>query len=246
MSKSIKIGLDLGDGLTIDSSSNKAVVDYVNNGNIILDTGSDPNENGIYVQDLNGADGTGGGSTYDGYTMFGGTGQNMSNSRDRITPFPDVDRSICQLIFTLGLYLRSRRNATSINYSSTVKSVDAMCNEINAPAWYNPAVLTSFRPNPGEMLQLVDHPNFRIVAYNGSTIAVENGDRNNDNIMTTKVIFVILDIKYMSDVEQGGSDYIVHDMKLKCIYSDNVSEYIVGNEYTGIYNPTNTTPGDLM
>lgn len=239
MSKSIKINLDLGDGLGVNQDTKKVGVKYEDNGNIVVDNSETPSENGIYVNDLNGADGTGGGSQVDGYTVYGGTAIKVSNPSETLTPFPDIDRNICQLIFTLGLFWRLRRNATSIDYTTTTKNVDAMCNEINAPCYYNRYALTSFKPAVGDMIQLVENPNFRTVTYGSSTIAVENFDRNNLSNMKTRVMFVIKGIRYMKDVDPSLSDYMVNDMTLKCIYSDDVERYTVGEDYPGVYNPMN-------
>jgi hypothetical protein len=233
MSKSIKINLDLGDGIDVDQSTNKVGVSYENNGNITTES------DGLFVDDLNGEDGSGGGSVVDGYTIYNGTAVKVSNPSATLTPFPDIDRGVCQMIFTLGLFWRSRRNPSTIDYSTTTKDVDAMCNEINAPCYYNRYALTSFKPAVGELIQLVENPTFRTIAYNGSTIAVENFDRNSLSSMKTRVMFVIKAIRYMKDVDPSLSDYMVNDMTLKCIYSDNVERYVVGNDYTGSYDPQN-------
>ena len=233
MSKSIKINLDLGNGIDVDQSTNKVGVSYENNGNITTES------DGLFVDDLNGEDGSGGGSVVDGYTLYNGTAVRVSNPSETLTPFPDIDRGVCQMIFTLGLFWRSRRNASTIDYSTTTKNVDAMCNEINAPCYYNRYALTSFKPAVGELIQLVENPTFRTVAYNGSTIAVENFDRNSLSSMKTRVMFVIKAIRYMKDVDPSLSDYMVNDMTLKCIYSDDVERYVVGTDYMGVYNPQN-------
>jgi hypothetical protein len=43
----------------------------------------------------------------------------------------------------------------------------------------------------------------------------------------------------MKDVDPSLSDYMVNDMTLKCIYSDDVERYTVGEDYPGVYNPMN-------
>lgn len=234
MSENVEIKLDLGDGLHTTQENKLAVYYDGTNGNIVLDNSANPGENGLYVKDLNGADGTDGGSTHDNHTLIAGTAWKTNDHSDRLSPFPEINRSVVQMIFTFGLYYRSMRHPSTISYSSTVKSVEHICNEINAPCVFNYSSYTSYRPAIGEMIQLVDGPNFRTVPWGGSTIACENGNRNNDNNMTTRVIFVILAIRYKSDVG-SGSDYIVHDMNLKCIYST-VPDYVVGNNYYGAAN----------
>lgn len=227
MSESVNIYLDLGDGLYTDGND-KLDLGYVDNGNMYLETNT--GEEGIYVNDLNGADGPGGTSTYDGYTTISGIGRNISNPSEEI-PFIDIDRDVVNLIFTFGFYKVQSRQQASITYSTSAKSIGDLCNEINAPCVYNVTAKTSYRPIAGEIIQLVDHPSFRTVAVSGGTIAVESGNRHDDNTMVTKAMFVITSIRYKSDVGLGN-DYIVHDMNVQCIYSDS-SAFTVGQSYYG-------------
>ena len=116
MSERIKIGLNLGDGL--HTSDKKLGVHYVENGRMNIVESDNPGENGLFVGDLNGKDGTGGGSQYDGYTMKAGTGWSISNASQTISNFIDMDRNVVNLIFTFGLYKPTTRHPTTITYSS--------------------------------------------------------------------------------------------------------------------------------
>lgn len=229
MSRNIQINLDLGNGLHTREDNDKLAVLY-EHGNIHLEPDAG-GEGGLYVNDLDGADGSGG-TVADGYTLKQSTGTNMSNPSSITTNFVDVDRSVVNMIFTFGLYRPSSRNNT-ITYSSTVKDVRSICNEIVAPLWYSPQSYTSYKPYAGELIQLVTNPTIRTVTSNGSTIAVETLDRVIGNTaQEVKVMFVITAINYMSDIQQGGNQYWVHDMTLKCIYSS-IPDFTVGTSYSG-------------
>lgn len=231
MSKEITIGLNLGDGLHT-TEDDKLEVYYEPNGNMHLETSDNVDEIGVYVNDLNGADGAGGGSQYDNWTIKSGEGWRTNDSSQTISNFIDVNREVVNLIFTFGLYKVATRHPSTISYGSSVKDVRGICNEIVAPVWYSPSSYTSYRPNPGELIQLVKNPLFRTVPYGSGTIACESGNRASNDSMETAVMFVIMDIHYMSDIQQGGNQYWVHDMTLQCIYST-VSDYVVGQTYSG-------------
>jgi hypothetical protein len=232
MSKEIQIQLNLGDGLLTRPDNDKLAVLYEPNGNMLLDPVTTPGTGGMFVNDLNGANGSGG-THYDGYTVKPGRGTNINNPSDTISDFVDIDRSVVNMIFTLGLYRPASRNPSNITYSSTVKDVKSICNEIVAPVWYSPQSYTSYKPKAGELIQLVTNPTFRTVPSGGVTKAVESIDRvANNNAQVTQAMFVITEIHYMSDIQQGGNQYWVHDMKLCCIYSG-VADYTVGTTYSG-------------
>jgi hypothetical protein len=224
----MKIQLDLGDGFTTDEN-NKLGVKYEPNGNMHVETSTDP---GLYVENLNGADGTGGGSQPDGWTTKPGTGWNIQTNAT-IPDFVDMNRDVVNLIFTFGVYRPSMRHPTYVAYSTTPKDVQSMCNEIVAPVYYNASSYTSYHPQAGELIQLVTNPLFRTVPWNGGTIATESLNRIDGNTsQETKAMFVITDIHYMSDIQQGGNIYWVHDMTLMCIYST-LPEFVVGTSYSG-------------
>lgn len=230
--REITLGLDLGDGLHTTQSENKLAVHYEPNGNMHLEISDVPEENGIYVNDLNGADGQGGGSQYDGWTTKRGTGWKTSDTSQTINDFIDMDRDVVNLIFTFGLYRATMRHPTTITYGSTVKDVQSVCNEIVAPVYWNNRSYTSYRPNAGELIQFVTNPTFRTVPWNGSTIACETLNRVTTQVQEVKAMFVIMEIHYDSDIHQGGNEYWVNDMKLCCIYSS-VPDFVVGTTYSG-------------
>lgn len=230
MSERIKIGLNLGDGL--HTSDKKVGVHYVENGEMHIEESDNLEENGLFVEDLNGADGTGS-SRPDGHTMKSGTGWNISNTSQTISDFIDMDRDVVNLIFTFGLYKPTTRNPTTITYSTSPKDVQSICNEIVAPVQYNATSYTSYQPFAGELIQLVTNPLFRTIPWNGGTIATESLNRYNSSAtQEVKAMFVITEIHYMSDIQQGGNQYWVHDMKLQCIYSA-ISDFVVGTVYSG-------------
>lgn len=224
MSDVIKIGVNLGDGLSI--TNNKIGV------NCVEDELIHTNGDGLFVDNLNGKDGTGS-SQCDGYSMKSGIGWDMTD-QSQISDFIDMDRSVVNLIFTFGMYKPSMRHPTTISYSTSPKDVQSMCNEIVVPLQYNATSYTSYRPNVGEMIQLVTNPLFRTVPWNGSTIAVESMNRYGGSpSQEVKAMFVITEINYMSDIQPGGNLYWVHDMKVQCIYST-ISDFVVGTVYSGI------------
>lgn len=226
----ITIKLDLGDGL-YTNAEDKLDVYYEPNGNMHPESSETPGEVGLYVNNLNGADG-GGSSVPDGWTTVNGTGWNIIDPSQTTPSFLDMNRDVVNLIFTFGVYKATMRHPTTIAYGSDVKDVRSICNEIVAPVYYSPSSYTSFHPNSGELIQLVKNPIFRTVPYNGSTIACENGNRIANDTMETVVMFVITDVHYMSDIQQGGNVYWIHDLTLCCIYST-IPEFIVGQSYTG-------------
>ena len=236
MPEKIVIGLDLDNGLHIDNED-KVGVYYEQNGNIHIETYLDPKDgkNGIYIENLNGADGSGGASRYDGWTMKPGTGWKISDTSQTINDFIDMDRDVVNLIFTFGLYRATMRHPTTITYGSTVKDVQSVCNEIVAPVYWNNRSYTSYRPNAGELIQFVTNPTFRTVPWNGSTIACETLNRVTTQVQEVKAMFVIMEIHYDSDIHQGGNEYWVNDMKLCCIYSS-VPDFVVGTTYSGTQN----------
>lgn len=241
MSKSITIGLDLGNGLYI-MNNDKVAVYYEPNGNMHLERDDDPTDgkNGMYVSNLKGPKGSNGDSRYDGYTTKPGPGwggvldPNLGSAYT--TDFIDVDRSIVNMIFTIGLYKPIKRNATNITYSSTeVKDVTSICNEIVAPIYFSPVNgYTSYKPYVGELLQLITNPIFRITNTDTGTIATESINRiaATSPAQEVKVMFVITKIVYNSDLNPNGSQYWVNSMELQCIYSS-IPNYIVGNIYSG-------------
>ena len=230
MSEVTNIKLDLGDGLHTNSED-KLDVFYEQNGNMHTETSEDPIEIGLYVEDLNGVDG-GGSSAADGWTTTPATGWSISNPAQTIPNFLDVNRDVVNLIFTFGLYKSTVRHPTSIAYGTEVKDVRSLCNEIVAPIHFNPPSYTSYRPNPGEIIQLVRNPTFRTVPYGTGTIACENGNRLANDTMETIVMLVIMEAHYMSDIQQGGNAYWINDMTVCCIYSS-IPEFIVGQTYSG-------------
>lgn len=228
----INISLDLGNGLHTTEDEDKLSVNYEPNGNMHIEESDDPNETGLYVEDLNGEDGQDGGSTYDNWTTRQGTGWLVSDTSVTTQDFIDINREVINLIFTFGLYKPQMRHPTTIAYDTSVKDVQSICNEIVAPIYWNNRSYTSYRPSAGEMIQLVTNPTFRTVSWNGSTIACETLNRAIGQSQEVKVMFVIMEIHYDSDIHQGGSEYWVNDMKLCCIYSS-IPDYVVGTTYTG-------------
>lgn len=210
--------LNVGDGLGFNSDG-KLTVKYSGSNIHVVDIGVD-SEIGLYVDDLTGNPG----SVCDTWTTIPGTGKQYNSPYGSINNFLDLNREVINLVFTFGAYQVGQRGINgqkSISYTSTPKTVTDIIDEINKPLFFRGTNSTYYRPNKGEMIQLVDGPAIDLVNNTGSgTIAVERGDRLANNAQTTKALFVISDIKYKSDIQQGGSDYWVHSMKLICIYSD--------------------------
>lgn len=241
----VKIQLDLGDGL--HTSQDKVGVYNEPNGNMYVETNS--GEEGVYVEDLNGADGTGGSSTYDGWSTLPGTGWSISTPGQTTNDFIDMNRLAISLIFSFGWQRPQMRHSTSIAYSSTVKDVTSICNEIDAPIYYNGQNKTAYRPQVGELIQLITNPVPWVVPVSTSvsasgTIAVESLNRMNTDSDATaqevKAMFVIKSITYNSDTQQGGNEFWVNAMTLICIYS-NITNFTVGQEYSG--SPDFTSSG---
>lgn len=241
--RQIGIQLDLSDGLSTNPANNTVGVDYVENGNIHIETTQ--NISGLFVEDLNGADGSGGGSTYDSWTTISGKGWDVTNNPRTTNNFLDIDRSTVSLIFSFGWLRPETRNQTSIIYNSTtVKDVVSICNEIDAPMYYYGQNQSAYQPRQGDLIQLVTNPIPWIVPYptqTTSTIAVESLNRMNTDSDATcqevKTMFVIKQIVYRSDTQQGGNEFWVDSLTLICIYS-NIPNFIVGQEYTGTYDFT--------
>lgn len=227
---SVKLKLNVADGLGFED--NKLKVNIGNDNLRTVTTGND-NEKGLFVDDLSNGAGLSG-SFPDNWTLVTGPGTNIDTSSVHTNSFIDINRDVSNLIFTFGLYKVGSRGATQIAYTSTVKTVQDICNEIVYPLWFNASNWTSYRPNAGELLQLVTGATARSVlyGYNGDHIACEDGNRQGDNNQTTKVLFCITAIQYMSDVQPQGNAYWVKSMDLVCLYSE-VPEYVVGQTYHG-------------
>lgn len=223
-----KVKLNVGEGLGFDQDNNLSVR-FTGTNIRIVTTGGEGSQ-GLYIDQLTGTNG----SVSDNWSTIPGEGTNRSTPSTKINNFIDINRDVTNLIFTFGLYVPGSRGATSIAYTSTVKSVQDICNEIVYPLWFNASNWTSYRPNAGELIQLVIGPTARSVknGYGGAYIAVEDGNRSGDNNQTTKVLLCITDIQYMSDVEPQGNRYWVKSMDVVCLYSE-VPEYVVGQAYHG-------------
>jgi len=222
-----RLTISVGDGLGF-TADNKLSVKFAGDNIRVVSEGTD-GQKGLYVDQLNGAPG----STPDGWTTITGPGTRISNSVSPavINNFIDIDREVVNLIFTYGLYTAGARNDTTITYTSTVKTVTDIMNEMNFPLAQNGQNMSSFRPNAEEMLQLVINPTFRKVNKSGGGyVATEDGTRAGNSSMTTKVLFMIKDIKYLSDDNPPGNAYWVKSMTLTCLYSE-VPEFVVGQEY---------------
>lgn len=227
---SVKVNLNLGDGLELDSN-NKITVKYdVDSTNIRLFTSGTENEKGLYIDPLT----ANGGSVPDNWSMIPGQGTLKSDTSVKINNFIDMNREVVNLIFTFGLYTAGGRNATTIAYTSTVKTVQDICNEIDIPLVFHPSNWTSFRPNKGELIQLVIGATARSVNYLNTVDkrAVEDGNRIGNDVQTTKVMLLITNIQYKSDIEPQGNAYWVTSMDVVCLYSE-VPEYVVGQTYHG-------------
>lgn len=222
---SATLKLNVGDGLGFDQDGN-ICVKYAGENIRVVNEGT-AGQLGLYVDDLTGVNG----SVSDNWSTIPGRGINRTNPYTTTNNFVDINRDVSNMIFTYGLYIAGNRNDTTITYTSTVKSVENIRLEMNFPIDQNGQNKTSFRPITGELIQLVDGPTFRTVYdRNGGRIATEDGTRSGNNNQTTKVLFIIKDIRYLSEDVPPGSDYWVKAMTLTCLYSS-VPEYVVGTEY---------------
>ena len=222
-----KLTLKLGNGLKINAESKLSVA--TNGDHISID------EHGVFVDNLNGADAPEGGTEPDGWTTVKGSGANMADPENPLdsNSFIDINRDVVNLIYTFGLYKPTMRHPTTIDYSTAVKDVRSICNEFVAGRYYDSQRGgVTYIPRKGEMIQLVTGPHFRLSPFGSGTIAVESGNRFGDDTMETKVILVINEVLFMSDISPTGATYWVYSMKLRCIYSA-VPEYVVGDLYTG-------------
>jgi hypothetical protein len=222
-----KLTLKLGDGLKINAESKLSVA--TNGDHISID------EHGVFVDNLNGADAPEGGTEPDGWTIVKGPGANLADPGNPLdsNSFIDINRDVVNLIYTFGLYKPTMRHPTTIDYSTAVKDVRSICNEFVAGRYYDSQRGgVTYIPRKGEMIQLVTGPHLRLSPFGSGTIAVESGNRFGDDVMETKVILVINEVLFMSDISPTGATYWVYSMKLRCIYST-VPEYVVGNLYTG-------------
>lgn len=227
-----EIRIDNGNGLHTRPADDKLAVYYEPNGNMHLETAE--GVEGIFVENLDGNDGPGG-SRVDGHTTVVGTASNIDNGTV-INNFVDVNREVVNHIFTLGLYRPLRRDPTQVVYTSIVKDVQDMCNEIVAPIYYNSQQRTSYHPVEGELIQLVTNPVFRVFtrASTGVNMTAENMNRVTNNNQETKVMFVITDIVYGDERTPPRSSYWVYSMKLMCIWkADDITDYVVGTLYEG-------------
>ena len=221
-----QLKLNVGDGLGFDQN-NKLSVRYAGNNIQIIDTGTD-GQKGLHVDDLTGKSG----SSSDNWSTETGPGTYPGHSR--IDDFVDINRDVTGLIFTFGLFKAGSRSETQIAYTSTVKTMSDVCNEIDFPLSAKGSNWTSFQPFNGELIQLVTSPTFRSVDWTQSPykIATEDGKRIGNNSQETKVILMITNILYDSDINPQGNEFWVKSIEATCIYSTR-PEYVVGQSYSG-------------
>ena len=160
--------LNVGDGLGFNQNGQICVKFTGDNIRVVTDgTGG---QQGLYVDQLKGVPG----SISDEWSTV--TGPGMRTCYPNINNFVDINREVTNLIFTYGLYVAGSRNDQNISYTSQVKTVTDIVNEMNFPLAQNGQNVTSFRPNAGEMLQLVDGPTFRpVLNSQGANVATEDG-----------------------------------------------------------------------
>ena len=225
-----KLNINVGDGLGFNQD-NQLTVKYTGDNIRIVDTGTE-GQQGLYVDELTGLPG----SVSDNWSTVPSSGSaiDASNPTRTINNFVDINREVTDLIFTYGVYVAGGRNATEITYTSTVKTPADIMNEMNFPLAKNGQNRTSFRPNAGEMLQLVSGPTFRsVLNTDGTNIAAEDGTRSGNNTQTTKVLFLIKEIRYASEDIPPGNHYWVSSMTLTCLYVDpEITAYVVGQNYS--------------
>lgn len=220
--------INVGDGLGFDQND-KLCVRYAGENIRVVDTGTD-GQIGLYVDDLTGLSG----SVSDNWSTVPGPGYKTGSAT--ISNFVDINRDVTNLIFTYGAYQVANRGVNGqnhISYSASVKTIQNLVDEMNFPISIYGRNRTFYQPFKSEMIQLVDGPSTSLVSSNnsGGTIAAENGNRLGDNTQTTKVLFVITDIKYDSDINPGGNEFWVNSITLLCIYSS-LTEYVVGHTYS--------------
>lgn len=225
-----KIDLNLDDGLHT-TDQDKLAVYYEPNGLIVLDTDEDnPGLNGIYVNNLNGADGQPGGSEEDNHTVVTGKGFSLYDpDAPSINNFINTNRNVVCCMFTLGVNTPIRRTGSTLEFSSNVKTITNIINEIDAPMNVNAG--SFYRPIAGDMIQLVSNPSLTRLKGNDNVYRYyENLRREGQSSLgrqETKVIFIVTSVTY----RQPGDVYI-DAMSLKCIYS-NISSYHVDQDISG-------------
>lgn len=196
---------NVGNGLKIDENG-AVTVDYD-------ETYIHSDQDGLYVDDLNVGDGT----ISDGWTILSGNN-------------PDTAIAVISFIFSFGLYKPASRSSSGITYTSTIRTASDIIDEINAPIVINSSNYTSYRPNQGELIQLITNPTSRRVidrqgVVNGTS--VETGNRSSNGTQETKAVFCVANIAYLNI-------YKVNTIDLLCIYSS-IPEFVVGNHYTGTH-----------
>ena len=170
-------------------------------------------QDGLYVDDLNVGDGT----ISDGWTILSGNN-------------PDTAIAVISFIFSFGLYKPASRSSSGIEYTSTIRTASNIIDELNAPIVINSSNYTSYRPNQGELIQLITNPTSRRVIDRQGVIngtSVETGNRLSNGTQETKAIFCVANITYLNI-------YKVNTIDLLCIYSS-IPEFVVGNHYTGTH-----------
>lgn len=196
---------NVGNGLKIDENG-AVTIDYD-------ETYIHSDQDGLYVDDLNVGDGT----ISDGWTILSGNN-------------PDTAIAVISFIFSFGLYKPASRSSSGIEYTSTIRTASNIIDEINAPIVINSSNYTSYRPNQGELIQLITNPTSRRVIDRQGVIngtSVETGNRLSNGTQETKAIFCVANITYLNI-------YKVNTIDLLCIYSS-IPEFVVGNHYTGTH-----------
>lgn len=196
---------NVGNGLKIDENG-AVTIDYD-------ETYIHSDQDGLYVDDLNVGDGT----ISDGWTILSGSN-------------PDTAIAVISFIFSFGLYKPASRSSSGIAYTSTIRTASDIIDEINAPIVINSSNYTSYRPNQGELIQLITNPTSRRVIDRQGVIngtSVETGNRSSNGTQETKAIFCVANIAYLNI-------YKVNTIDLLCIYSS-IPEFVVGNHYTGTH-----------
>lgn len=198
----MEISINTGKGMGFNG--NKLTTNWVENENI------EKRDDGIYIPNLKGPPGSGGGTVVDNHTI-------IIDNNNRLK----INAEVVQCIYSMSAYVVVSRGSTS-SYSvdkSQVKTINDIISECNAiidndgPSW------TTYDLRVGDLFQ------FRNSAvptkYSNWPVAIDDGNRYNGQ--TCLALFVVTDV--------DSSNHYTKSLSLQCLWSS-LSQYVKGTTYS--------------
>lgn len=198
----MEISINAGKGMGFNG--NKLTSNWVENENI------EKRDDGIYIPNLKGPPGLGGGTVVDNHTI-------IIDNNNRLK----INAEVVQCIYSMSAYVVVSRGSTS-SYSvdksqvKTIKDIISECNAIidnDGPRW------TTYDLRVGDLFQF---RNSEVpTKYSNWPVAIDDGNRYNGQ--TCLALFVVTDV--------DSSNHYTKSLSLQCLWSS-LSQYVKGTTYS--------------